>query len=94
MYVCPDHRAAGQAFKTHGSYKLSPDTQEYDEAHFEVCAADEYSSINSVISLTLNGRSSPWTTEEYLYDRDWLLRYALFDCIDVSACAGGRSLEE
>ncbi|RPD52474.1 ARM repeat-containing protein [Lentinus tigrinus ALCF2SS1-7] len=26
----------GQALKAHGSYKLSPDTQEYDEAHFEV----------------------------------------------------------
>lgn len=31
----------------------------------------------------------------YLNDRDWLLRYAFFDCIvDVAACAGGRSLEE
>ncbi|KAI0753275.1 hypothetical protein C8Q80DRAFT_1096117 [Daedaleopsis nitida] len=26
----------GQALKAHGSYKLSRDTQEYDEAHFEV----------------------------------------------------------
>ncbi|KAI0822421.1 hypothetical protein BC628DRAFT_1429686 [Trametes gibbosa] len=26
----------GQALKAHGTYKLSPDTQEYDEAHFEV----------------------------------------------------------
>ena len=32
----------GQALKAHGSYKLSPDTQEYDEAHYEVwtCAID------------------------------------------------------
>ncbi|CAL1709651.1 unnamed protein product [Somion occarium] len=31
----------------------------------------------------------------YLNDREWLLRYAFFDCIvDVAACAGGRSLEE
>ncbi|TCD61372.1 Serine/threonine-protein kinase [Steccherinum ochraceum] len=31
----------------------------------------------------------------YLNDRDWLLRYAFFDCIvDVAACAGGRSLED
>ncbi len=31
----------------------------------------------------------------YLNDRDWLLRFAFFDCIvDVAACAGGRSLEE
>ncbi|CDO75088.1 hypothetical protein BN946_scf185010.g13 [Trametes cinnabarina] len=26
----------GQALKAHGTYKLSPDAQEYDEAHFEV----------------------------------------------------------
>jgi phosphoinositide-3-kinase regulatory subunit 4 len=26
----------GQALKAHGTYKLAPDQQEYDEAHFEV----------------------------------------------------------
>ena len=26
----------GQALKAHGTYKVSPDAQEYDEAHFEV----------------------------------------------------------
>ena len=31
----------------------------------------------------------------YLNDRDWLLRFAFFDCVvDVAACAGGRSLED
>ena len=31
----------------------------------------------------------------YLNDRDWMLRYAFFDCVvDVAACAGGRSLED
>jgi len=31
----------------------------------------------------------------YLNDRDWLLRYAFYDSIvDVSACLGGRNLEE
>ena len=31
----------------------------------------------------------------YLNDRDWMLRFAFFDCVvDVAACAGGRSLED
>ncbi|KAI0922943.1 hypothetical protein AcV5_009802 [Taiwanofungus camphoratus] len=115
----------GQALKAHGTYKLSAETQEYDEAHFEVSydasMQDLQNSIQEHLSALLVDPSSivkravlhnisslciflgRQKTNDvllshmitYLNDRDWLLRYAFFDCIvDVAACAGGRSLEE
>ncbi|KZT63489.1 WD40 repeat-like protein [Daedalea quercina L-15889] len=115
----------GQALKAHGSYKLSPDTQEYDEAHFEVSydasMQELQNSIQEHLSALLVDPSSVvkravlhnisslciflgrQKTNDvllshmitYLNDRDWLLRYAFFDCIvDVAACGEGRSLEE
>ncbi|KAH9916914.1 uncharacterized protein B0H18DRAFT_1036508 [Fomitopsis serialis] len=115
----------GQALKAHGSYKLSPDTQEYDEAHFEVSydasMQELQNSIQEHLSALLVDPSSivkravlhnisslciflgRQKTNDvllshmitYLNDRDWLLRYAFFDCIvDVAACGEGRSLEE
>ncbi|TFY67174.1 hypothetical protein EVJ58_g1791 [Rhodofomes roseus] len=115
----------GQALKAHGSYKLSPDTQEYDEAHFEVSydasIQELQNSIQEHLSALLVDPSSVvkravlhnisslciflgrQKTNDvllshmitYLNDRDWLLRYAFFDCIvDVAACGEGRSLEE
>ncbi|KAI0729483.1 hypothetical protein C8Q72DRAFT_307334 [Fomitopsis betulina] len=115
----------GQALKAHGSYKLSPDTQEYDEAHFEVSydasMQELQNSIQEHLAALLVDPSSVvkravlhnisslciflgrQKTNDvllshmitYLNDRDWLLRYAFFDCIvDVAACGEGRSLEE
>ncbi|TBU59830.1 hypothetical protein BD310DRAFT_1038276 [Dichomitus squalens] len=52
----------GQALKAHGTYKLSPDTQEYDEAHFEVSydasMADLQNSIQEHLSTLLVDPSS------------------------------------
>ncbi|EED79789.1 predicted protein [Postia placenta Mad-698-R] len=115
----------GQALKAHGSYKLAPDTQEYDEAHFEVSydasLQELHNSIQEHLGTLLVDPSSVVKRAvlhnisslciflgrqnandvllshmiTYLNDRDWLLRYAFYDCIvDVAACAGGRSLEE
>lgn len=43
----------GQALKAHGTYKLSPDAQEYDEAHFEVrmILCNAYSSVGLTTAL-------------------------------------------
>ncbi|KAI0357817.1 hypothetical protein OH77DRAFT_1303761 [Trametes cingulata] len=52
----------GQALKAHGTYKLSPDTQEYDEAHFEVSydasMSDLQNSIQEQLSALLVDPSS------------------------------------
>ncbi|KAI0634092.1 hypothetical protein C8Q77DRAFT_1109727 [Trametes polyzona] len=52
----------GQALKAHGTYKLSPDTQEYDEAHFEVSydasMSDLQNSIQEHLSALLVDPSS------------------------------------
>ncbi|KAI1792388.1 hypothetical protein LXA43DRAFT_1132877 [Ganoderma leucocontextum] len=52
----------GQALKAHGTYKLSPDAQEYDEAHFEVSydasMADLQNSIQEHLSTLLVDPSS------------------------------------
>ncbi|KAI0672432.1 hypothetical protein C8Q78DRAFT_971156 [Trametes maxima] len=52
----------GQALKAHGTYKLSPDTQEYDEAHFEVSydasMSDLQNSIQDHLSTLLVDPSS------------------------------------
>ncbi|KAI0327534.1 hypothetical protein GY45DRAFT_1373135 [Cubamyces sp. BRFM 1775] len=52
----------GQALKAHGTYKLSPDAQEYDEAHFEVSydasMSDLQNSIQEQLSALLVDPSS------------------------------------
>ncbi|KAI0768204.1 hypothetical protein BD413DRAFT_672415 [Trametes elegans] len=52
----------GQALKAHGTYKLSPDTQEFDEAHFEVSydasMSDLQNSIQEHLSALLVDPSS------------------------------------
>ncbi|KAJ6613557.1 hypothetical protein B0H10DRAFT_2047665 [Mycena sp. CBHHK59/15] len=96
----------GQALKAHGTFKLSPEAQEYDHARFEVSyeasMQDLQNSVQEHLSALLMDPSSVKTNDvllshmiTYLNDRDWLLRHAFFESIvDVAACAGGRSLEE